>query len=194
MSQLLSNIPSSSIYEGDTSDPFHFCFPDESHLSIPEPSGSQTASVTGLDLPRPQLKQPPPPIPDILQRVGPDRYKAYVLYPHDAMPRDAFVTWWLKTDYGMEKRINWDTNHQSECWKQFEQVADAKTGKPAVMCKQCVAVLEHPATCRHGTSSMNKHIKGVNCRKATKRPNIKQALENAVYLSFTLLLYLIYSH
>lgn len=98
------------------------------------------------------------------------------------MERDAFVSWWLQTDYGMKKRINWDTRHQSACWKQIDQVADAKTGKPAVMCNQCIAVLDHPANCRHGTSSMNKHIKGVNCRKVARKPNIKQALDHAVYL------------
>lgn len=29
---------------------------------------------------------------------------------------------------------------------------------------------------------MNKHIKGVNCRKVARKPNIKQALDHAVYL------------
>lgn len=92
----------------------------------------------------------------------------------------------------MEKRINWDTKHQSDCWKQFDQVADAKTGKPAVMCNQCIAALDHPVNCLHGTSSMNKHIKGVNCRKAARKPNIKQALDHVVYLIiYSLLCYCI---
>lgn len=178
MPQPFSDFTSSSIYEGEILDPLPFLFPDESHLYTSDASGSQTASVTDIDFLRPQQL---PLIPDCLTRVGPDKHKRYVLYSNSEMERDTFVDWWLKIDYGMKKRINWDTRHQSDCWKQFEQVADTKTGKPAVMCKHCGAILEHPASCRHGTSSMNKHLKGVLCRKSmAKKPNIKQLMENAV--------------
>jgi hypothetical protein len=175
MSLHFSDLPSSSVHEGDTSDPFYFGFPPDSQLFTPENLASQTASVINSDFTQPL---PTPPIPDGLQRVGPDRHRQYVLYT--TMSRDAFVAWWLMTEYGTRKRINWGTNHQSECWKQFEQVADIKTGKPMVMCKVCAAILEHPALCRHGTSSMNKHIKGPACRRSTKRPSIKQMMEDAV--------------
>lgn len=173
MSLPFSDLPS-SIYEGDPSDPFHFSLPIDSQFT-PEISESQTASVVNSEFTQPL---PPPPIPDCLQRVGPDRYRQYVLYT--TMSGDAFVAWWLKTEYGMKKRTNWDINHSSECWKQFDQVADIKTGKPMVMCKVCVATLQHPALCRHGTSSINKHLKGPTCRKSTKRPSIKQMIEDAV--------------
>jgi hypothetical protein len=48
------------------------------------------------------------------------------------------------------------------------------------MCKVCAAILEYPALCRHGTSSMNKHVKGPTYRRSTKRPSIKQMIEDAV--------------
>ena len=182
MSRHFSNPPSSSACEGDTSDSFYSHFPNNSQLYTPESSGSQDAIVANSDISETLLS--PPPIPSFLHRVGPDQNQGYVLYTHkyNEMERDAFVAWWLGTDYGTKKRINWDTRHQSDCWKQFDQVAEVKTGRPAVMCNQCIAVLDHPANSRHGTSSMNKHMKGVNCRKASRKPNIKQALNHAVML------------
>jgi hypothetical protein len=164
----------SSIYEEDQC--LHL--PNDAQLFTPESSGSQqaAASVSNSVFVRPQ---PLPPIPDILQRVGPTKTKGYILYTD--MSKEAFVEWWLQTDFGKKKRIHWDGRHQAECWQHFEQIADGKTGRPGVMCKQCSKVLDHPANGHTGTSSMNKHIKGVNCRKSlTKRPNIKQLIENAV--------------
>ena len=38
------------------------------------------------------------------------------------------------------------------------------------------SVLDHPGGGRGGTSSMNKHIEGVNCRKAARKPEIKQMM------------------
>lgn len=106
MSGHSSNLPSSSVFEGDASDPIYSCFPSNWQLSTPEPSGSRDAVVLNSDFSQTPLS--PPPIPHFLQRVGPNRDKAYVLYTHkyNEMERDAFVSWWLQTDYGMKKRIN----------------------------------------------------------------------------------------
>ena len=79
-----------------------------------------------------------------------------------------FVKWWLDTGYGKSKRINWDinpTNRRAECWKGFQQVVNAEDGKPGVMCNKCRTVLTHPATNNTGTSSMQKHLDGLRCRK-----------------------------
>lgn len=182
MSQVsqFSDIYSSSAYEVDTTDNLQFPFSEDGQLYTPDPLGSQQtlSSVPDPDFLRPP---PPPPIPDTLQLVGPDRTKGYILYSN--MSKDDFVTWWLRTDFGKGRRNHWDSIHQSDCWKHFEQVADKKTGKPAVMCNQCGKILDHPANGRTGTSSMNKHIRGVNCRRAaSKKPNIKHLMANAVCL------------
>jgi hypothetical protein len=170
-----SEVYLSSIYEGDPIDNLQFCFPNASE------SRQTLNSIPDSDFLRPPS---PPLIPDTLTRVGPDRAKSFVLYSD--MTKDAFVTWWLRTDYGNKKRCHWDGRHQADCWQSFEQVADARTGKPGVMCKSCNKILDHPANGHFGTSSMNKHIKGVNCRRAaTRRPNIKQILEHAVCLTST---------
>lgn len=114
----------------------------------------------------------PPLIPSSLTRVGPDRRKAYVLY--DEMVYTDWVDWWLQTDFGKQSKIRWDSKHQSDVWKEFHQVANGSDGAPKVMCKRCGQILEHPQTLcqgtnmRHGTSTMNKHLKGVNCRKAIR--------------------------
>lgn len=54
------------------------------------------------------------------------------------------------------------------------------------MCQQCQKVLDHPGWVHSGTTSMNKHYNGVNCRKNAlakgQKPNIKLALEHAVCL------------
>jgi hypothetical protein len=95
-----------------------------------------------------------------------------------------FVQWWLQTDFGKKKQISWDAKRAAQCWKNFDQVALEKDGKPGVMCQQSRKVLDHPGWAHSGTSSMNKHYNGINCRKAVsaagKKPNIKLALEHAV--------------
>ncbi|EED14180.1 conserved hypothetical protein [Talaromyces stipitatus ATCC 10500] len=172
-----SDIYSSSAYEGDTLDPFYFSFSNETQSSTPDPTGSQgtldSGSDSGFLTPLPILS-----IPDILTRVGPGRTKTFVLYSD--MSKDEFVAWWLNTEFGKKKKINWSYQHIASCWSQFDQVADGKTGKPGAMCNQCFKVLEHPAYCRSGTSSLNKHISGPTCRKSSsKKPNIKQLLAKA---------------
>jgi hypothetical protein len=177
MSQF-SAIYSSSAYEGDPIDTLHLCFPNETQLCTPGPSGSQqtfdsvynSGSLTPL---------PSPPIPNTLTRVGPGRVKSFVLYSD--MSKDEFVAWWLSTEFGKKKRINWGYQHTADCWSHFNQVADIKTGKPGAMCSHCHKILEHPANCRSGTTSLNKHIAGPTCRKSTsKKPDIKQLLAKAV--------------
>jgi hypothetical protein len=95
-----------------------------------------------------------------------------------------FVKWWLQTDFGKKKQISWDAKRAAHCWKNFDQVAFEKDGKPGVMCHQCRKVLDHPGWAHSRTSSMNKHYNGINCRKGAsavgKKPNIKLALEHAV--------------
>jgi hypothetical protein len=86
MSLPFSDLLCSSIYEGDPSDPFHFSFPIDSQFTL-ENLGSQTALVVNSEFTQPL---PPPPIPDYLQRVGPDRHRQYVQYT--TISRDAFVT------------------------------------------------------------------------------------------------------
>lgn len=160
--------------------------PNGTQLFTPgESSGSQVTgqqtiiSESDSVFVRPQI---PLPIPDTLQHVGPTKTKGYILYTD--MSKAAFVEWWLQTDFGKKKQIHWDGRHQANCWQHFQQVADGKTGRPGVMCKQCGKILDYPANGHTGTSSMNKHSKGVNCRKSlTTRPNIKQLMENAVCLN-----------
>jgi hypothetical protein len=147
-------------------------------LYTPDPSCSQqtifSPSDTDFAWPGPLL-----PIPESLERVGPDRTKAYILYSE--MSKDAFVAWWLETDFGKKKCIHWDGRHHAKCWEQFEQVAHGKTGKPGVMCTHYRAVLDHPASGHTGTSSMNKHINGPGCRKSTGRTtNILASMQRAV--------------
>ncbi|KAF4200160.1 hypothetical protein CNMCM8927_003836 [Aspergillus lentulus] len=170
----------SSVPDGDQIEYPAFDFPqDVQGLYTPDPSCSQqtifSSSDTDFAWPGPLL-----PIPESLERVGPDRTKAYILYSE--MSKDAFVAWWLETDFGKKKRIYWDGRHHAKCWEQFEQVAHGKTGKPGVMCTHCRAVLDHPASGHTGTSSMNKHINGPCCRKSTGRTtNILASIQRAAH-------------
>jgi hypothetical protein len=173
-----SDIHSSSAYEGDPLDTLHFSFSNETQSRTPDPSGSQRTLDLGSDSSF-LTPLPIPSIPDTLTRVGPGRTKPFILYSD--MSKDEFVAWWLNTEFGKKKKINWSYQHTASCWSQFDQVADGKTGKPGAMCNQCHKVLEHPANCRSGTSSLNKHIAGPTCRKSSsKKPNIKQLLAKAV--------------
>lgn len=190
MSQIpqFSDIYPSSIYDGDPANPVDplLCFPNE-QFPTPEISESQqtfdTASNSGFLTPI-----PPPSIPSSLQRVGPGRSIAFILYSD--MSKDDFVAWWLETEFGKtRKRLNWNGNRTATCWEQFDQVADAKTGKPGAMCRQCHKVLDHPANGRYGTTALHRHLAGPTCRKSsTQKGNIKGLLANAVCIA-TLLFY-----
>lgn len=181
MSQF-SDILSSSVYEDDLTDNLPFFVPDDTQHPTPTPSTSQP--TINPKFARHQPKEPPPLIPNTLTRVGPGRGKSWVLYS-EMLSKD-FVHWWLKTDYGNAKRINWDGKRQAECWKHFEQVADCQTGRPGAMCKECSSVLDHPAHGHTGTSSLNKHMNGVSCRRAIgKKPSIKRLMEQAVSESYS---------
>lgn len=160
---------SSSIYDSNIDNIAYLPSDAPQLLTSDLSSSQQTFDSFDPEFLRPR---PPPLIPSSLTRVGPDRRKAYVLY--DEMVYTDWVDWWLQTDFGKQSKIRWDSKHQSDVWKAFHQVANGSDGAPKVMCKRCGQILEHPQTLcqgtnmRHGTSTMNKHLKGINCRKATR--------------------------
>lgn len=175
MSQLSDRYPSSTA-EGVRLEDLSYLVPDDTLFSSPFPS-SQPSFNTTLDnssAPRPLA----PPAPENLRRIKPNRINEYLSY--EANMSKEFVEWWLQTDYGRKKRINWDGRHHATCWEGFDQVANTKDGKPGVMCKRCRTVLEHPASAHSGTSSMNKHLKGPQCQRGTGKPSIQKLLVQAV--------------
>lgn len=111
---------------------------------------------------------PRPIVPSSLTRVGPGRSKAYVLYTR--MVHEEFVQWWLETEYGRTRKLEWEAPHPSAIWEQFDQVADSVSGTAKVMCKRCGQILEHPyslnpkSASRHGTSrNIHNHQTSQNC-------------------------------
>lgn len=167
-----SDIFPSSIY--DDTESIQYLRSEHPQLFTPDPSSSQkTLDLLDSDFLRPQ---PPQTIPSSFQRVGPTRRKGYLLY--NIMMHSEWVDWWIETDYGKISKIRWDAAHQSEHWKQFDQVADAVTGQPKVMCRRCGIILEHPSSflrpggkTRHGTSTLMKHLQTNGCQKRAKNGN-----------------------
>ena len=173
MSQSQQSNLTSSIYDGDI-DNLGYLTPSN-RLGTPEPSTSQqTFDLDSIDS---EFLRPIIPLipPTSLLRVGPDRRKAFVLY--DKMTHTEWVDWWLQTDFGRKSKIHWDSNHQSDVWGRFNQVANSIDGAPKVMCKNCGQILEYPYTIHphptgdrkaqyHSTTTMSKHIKSAGCRKA----------------------------
>lgn len=104
-----------------------------------------------------------PPIPRILERVGPLNKKLYILWTE--MVNEDFVAWWLKTEYGSKTKRNiFKGKRNAECWDYFHQVAAIQDGSPKVMCKNCDHILAHPADRHRGTSTMNRHhLQAVTC-------------------------------
>jgi hypothetical protein len=181
MSQVsqFSDIYSSSMYDGDPVDALLSFSNDQ--FQTADISGSQHTleSASNSDFLTPII---PPLIPSSLQRVGPGRSPAFILYAE--MSKDDFVVWWLETEFGKRKRLNWGGSRTAACWEQFDQVANAKTGKPGVKCRQCQKVLDHPASGRYGTTALNRHLAGPTCRKSTsQKADIKGLLANAVCIS-----------
>lgn len=118
------------------------------------------------------------------------------------MNHSEWVDWWLQTDFGSKTKISWDSNHLSDVWKQFAQVAHSADGAPKVMCKRCSAILEHPYTIkkdangrdgRHGLTTMTRHIKTSACKKAAgthqQRGGLNKFLQATVWKGFLLSLH-----
>lgn len=156
MSQLslFSDAYPSSLYEGDTID--GLSFPND-QFHNPVLSGSQQTSDS-VSNPGFLTPIPPPSVPPSLERVGPGRSIEFVLYSD--MSKDEFVAWWLETEFGRKKRLHWSGNRTAACWQHFDQVSNAKTGKPGAKCRQCHKVLDHPANGRYGTTALHRHLAG----------------------------------
>ena len=95
MSQL-SDIYSSSLYEGDALDNFSYLEANGLNLFTSETPFSQQ-SLTSV--PDSELLRPPP-IPPTLQRVGPGRNNNWILYLE--MNKEEFIKWWLQITHGRE--------------------------------------------------------------------------------------------
>ena len=187
----LSDIYLSSSFDtqdGLLLDALQYLIPDDS-LSYRQsqsqlPSESQFDSA--LDLPdnRVQIRTVSQAL-DTLPRIRPDYINEFIICI-PAMSAE-FVKWWLYTDYGKSKRINWDispSSRRAKCWEGFQQVANAKDRKPGVICNHCCTVLAHPATNHTGTSTIQKHLDRLRCRQRLPKKgtsSIYQLLSDAVY-------------
>lgn len=189
MSQL-SEVYLSSSFEtpdGVPLDALQFLLPDDSLSQRESQSHFQSESQfdSALDLPdnRVQIRAASQ-APDTLPRIRPDRINEFIICT-PAMSAE-FVQWWLHTNYGKSKRINWDISpgsRRAKCWERFQQVANTKDGKPGVICNHCRTVLAHPATNHTGTSTMQKHLDGPRCRQRLPKKgtgSIHQLLSDAV--------------
>jgi hypothetical protein len=58
------------------------------------------------------------------------------------MVKDEYLKWWLQTDYGRKKFVRWDSRHQAEVWKHFDQVAKLSDGIP----RSCASDARHLLT------------------------------------------------
>ena len=164
--------------QSDNFPPDLFLCPPSFNAGTPSVTDPVEASFT-----RPP--RPPPPIPSSLQRICPDRITTYVLYTRMGKESEEYTDWWFQTSYGKmdaqkkKGRINWDARQSSDVWKHFDQVANAKDGKPKVVCRQCKAVLDHPQL-GNGTSTMVKHVKGSGCQRKVKSASIKDFMQQQV--------------
>jgi hypothetical protein len=138
---------------------------------------SSSSQPTSTSIPASNFTHPPQLslAPISLTRVGPRLRRCWILFDTDLkmeQSRRQFVQWWLTTGFGLDPQyrdgIKWEKKKISDVWKQFEQVANERTGEPKVMCKHCFTVLTHPNTKRTGTSTLITHLKGGTCRRDEK--------------------------
>ena len=61
---------------------------------------------------------------DTLTRIKPDSINEYIVFTTDMSAE--FVKWWLQTDFGKKKRLNWEVSRRADCWTGFQQVAHTK--------------------------------------------------------------------
>lgn len=173
-------------------------FTDPNLLQSDEFSEVLSSQIIAQSTPFSDLPPPSryPRAPDSLQRVGKPFQPPYILYDCDKTnpmmetSRIQFVEWWLMTEFGskkeLQKSIRWDTiQKKSDVWSSFDQVANARTGEPKVMCNRCQSVVVHPKFNRSGPSPMKNHLNSAYCtqpRKTTKQ-GIDQLLREMVSLS-----------
>ncbi|KAJ5742543.1 uncharacterized protein N7511_011275, partial [Penicillium nucicola] len=130
-----------------------------------------------------------PRAPDLLQRVGKLFQSSYILYncdktdPMMEMSQIQFVKRWLMTEFGskkeLQKSIRWDTIlKKSDVWSSFDQVANARSGEPKVMCKRGQNVIVHPGVKRAGPSPIKNHLTSTVCvqPRTTTKQGINQLL------------------
>ncbi|CAG8025758.1 unnamed protein product, partial [Penicillium nalgiovense] len=108
-----------------------------------------------------------------LTRFAPAR-RTWVLY--ETARENEFLSWWMDTDYGRQltkggkSKVRWSAeSRSSEVWKHFDQVAELRCGRPKVICRSCLATLNHPHHKSHGTSAMGKHLKSNSCRRGKEK-------------------------
>jgi hypothetical protein len=161
--------------------PDHLSSITSDNLLTPDLSYSHIAasSTSNPEIPPPLI------IPPSLQRVGPDRRKAWVLWTE--MNKDDFVVWWIQTQYpnnDHNKKIDWEAKKKSPYWESYDQVAHHITGEPQVMCRRCGKIIPHPQQTSNGTNSMKRHLEGAKCAKAAhdsrRQQNIQDSLQFAV--------------
>lgn len=192
---------SQSQHSDFTSSLYDVEFDNSAYLTSSNYPATPIESQQIIDILEPSFLRPaiPSSTLSIFERVGPDRRKLYFLY--DEMTHNDWVEWWLQTDYGSKSKISWDSNHLSDIWKHYVQVAHSVDGTAKVMCKRCSANLEHPYTIkkdtngkdgRHGTTTMTRHIKTTSCQKATgarqQKGEIKKFLQATVYSTYYIIL------
>ncbi|KAG2001440.1 hypothetical protein GB937_010174 [Aspergillus fischeri] len=88
------------------------------------------------------------------------------------MSKTEFVEWWLKIE------------RSSSMWDSFNQITQASDGKAKLICKKCGGILDHPHNNEHGTSTMARHLKGLQCRNFsanhTKQKGIMSLIQDTV--------------
>ncbi|KAJ5743328.1 hypothetical protein N7533_010430, partial [Penicillium manginii] len=119
--------------------------------------------------------QPPPPI---LKRVGPNRKKNWILYESENSME--FLIWWAKTEYGQVL----NKSHYTKVWRRFDQVANILTGRPKVICRTYLTLLDHPQHKKHGTNAIGKHQKSKSCRQGQKRTYRQTLATNSIQKAF----------
>jgi hypothetical protein len=110
-----SDIYSSSVIEGVGIDKLQYLIPDDTLFTSPFPSSQLTLDT--IHDPSSISSQTVPLAPESLKRIKLNRVNEFLLY-EDKMSKD-FIAWWLQTDYGRTKHINWDAKHQVNCWEGF---------------------------------------------------------------------------
>jgi len=114
----------------------------------------------------------PLPIPSWLQRIGPFRSKAYILY--DEMGDTEVLGWGIGTCSGNNRSIKWDSAHLSQARGGFPQVVHSSDGAPKIICKRCGQILQHPQSVRNGkgvrqgTATTGKHLQLPRCIDSSK--------------------------
>lgn len=119
----------------------------------------------------------------------------FIVFPQEKQDRSYFTQWWHRTAWPrrVEKKqarskngktlklLTWGSEKRSaSLWRQFDEIACERDGRPMLRCTVCLAHIAHPTPSDNGTGSMQKHVYSKPCKQSTRTEKPRLSIFDAL--------------